>query len=174
MIDDGWSHSASAKDWKPYYRPSSKYYTHPSWKYDDQHEYTDGTAWFRDSSVDNYPEYFTSFAVAYASPDTIINNNQTAVPGLPGGFGTFAFGLNSVDDVICYVSPNSDLPLSSCDILRSTGLVRWNGLIVEHHGVHYRRLFFTCQNRYSHSSSRQGIRRSTSTRFPQPRACHSR
>lgn len=52
----------------------------------------------------NFPFEFTSTAVAWARPETIVNNSQVAVPGLEGGFGTFAFGLNSIQDVICYVS----------------------------------------------------------------------
>lgn len=52
----------------------------------------------------NFPFEFTSTAVAWAKSNTIVNNSQVAVPGLDGGYGTFAFGLNSVQDVICYVS----------------------------------------------------------------------
>lgn len=44
---------------------------------------------------DAFPFEFTSTLVAYATPDTIINNNQTSVPGLEGGSGIFRFGLNS-------------------------------------------------------------------------------
>lgn len=63
-------------------------------KYDDR----------KDKYFKSYPFEFTSTAVAYATPDTIINNDQESVPGLEDGYGTFAFGLNSVQDVICYVS----------------------------------------------------------------------
>lgn len=98
-------HAAGDKDWKPYFRPSpAPKYVIPEWKYDQDYEYADAQQWFNDRHVENYPAYWTSAAVAYATPDTIINNNGTAVPGLQGGYGTFAFGLNSAEDVICYVS----------------------------------------------------------------------
>jgi hypothetical protein len=56
------------------------------------------------TAKDAFPFHFTSTLVTYASPNTIINNSQVAVPGLPEGWGKFQFGLNSVDNVICYVS----------------------------------------------------------------------
>ncbi|KAK8849373.1 hypothetical protein IAR55_004705 [Kwoniella newhampshirensis] len=60
-------------------------------KHDDKQKYTDA-----------FPFVFTSTIVAYASPDTIVNNSQVAVPGLADGWGQFAFGLNSEENVICY------------------------------------------------------------------------
>lgn len=51
-----------------------------------------------------YPFQFTSTLVAFATPNTIINNSQVAVPGLAEGWGEYRFGLNSIDNVICYVS----------------------------------------------------------------------
>jgi len=50
----------------------------------------------------SFPFDFTSTAMAWAGPDQVVNNSQVAVPGLPGGYGEFQFGLNSVQDVICY------------------------------------------------------------------------
>lgn len=41
------------------------------------------------------PFWFTSTYDVYASPDTIINNNQTRVPGVAGASGSFKFGINS-------------------------------------------------------------------------------
>jgi hypothetical protein len=32
-----------------------------------------------------------------------INNSQVAVPGLPGGYGTFTYGINVDEELICYV-----------------------------------------------------------------------
>lgn len=52
----------------------------------------------------SFPFHFTSTAMAWAGPDQVVNNSQVAVPGLPGGYGEFQFGLNSVQNVICYVS----------------------------------------------------------------------
>ncbi len=57
-----------------------------------------------DTAKDAFPFHFTSTLVTYASPNNVINNSQVAVPGLPEGWGKFQFGLNSVDNVICYVS----------------------------------------------------------------------
>jgi hypothetical protein len=54
-----------------------------------------------------YPFQFTSTLVAFATPNNIINNSQVAVPGLPEGWGEYRFGLNSIDNVICYVSCSS-------------------------------------------------------------------
>ncbi|GAA5898690.1 CHRD domain-containing protein [Sporobolomyces salmoneus] len=45
---------------------------------------------------------FSSTYVAYASPDQIINNNQTAVPGEEGASGVFKFGIVASEEVICY------------------------------------------------------------------------
>lgn len=44
-----------------------------------------------------------------------INNNQTSVPGLPGGYGTFEFGINVWEELICwnitiYISGNYSSP----------------------------------------------------------------
>lgn len=33
-----------------------------------------------------------------------INNSQVAVPGEPGAYGVYKFGINSDEDLICYVS----------------------------------------------------------------------
>lgn len=78
----------------------------------DGHKETDASKGYKDhkdegghkAHFNNFPFEFTSTAVAWARPETIVNNSQVAVPGLEGGYGTFAFGLNSVQDVICYVS----------------------------------------------------------------------
>lgn len=40
--------------------------------------------------------------LARPTPSPSINNNQTAVPGLPDGYGTFKFGIIAPEDVICY------------------------------------------------------------------------
>ncbi|WWD19993.1 hypothetical protein CI109_104466 [Kwoniella shandongensis] len=64
--------------------------------HDDKHDGEE--KWYKDS----FPFHFTSTIVGYASPDTIVNNSQVAVPGLEDGWGKFAFGLNSEENVICY------------------------------------------------------------------------
>ncbi|GAA5838287.1 hypothetical protein JCM3766R1_005510 [Sporobolomyces carnicolor] len=45
---------------------------------------------------------FTSTYVAYATPDQVINNNQTAVPGEEGASGVFKYGIVASEEVICY------------------------------------------------------------------------
>jgi len=50
----------------------------------------------------NGPRTFTSIAKIEATPDTIINNNQTAVAGQEGASLTFTLGMNSAEDYICY------------------------------------------------------------------------
>ena len=93
-------------DWTPIYRPANyekKPYEVPTHKYDDEYEYTSISKWFADESVENFPDYFTSGLIAYASPDEVVNANNTVTPGAEGSFGTFAFGLNAWEDVICYV-----------------------------------------------------------------------
>lgn len=80
----------------------SKYDGKHESKYDNKHDdkHDDDCA----HSKGAYPFEFTSTLVAYAGPDAIINNSQVAVPGLAGGWGEFRIGLNSIDNVICYVS----------------------------------------------------------------------
>jgi len=93
------------KDWTPYYRPADyepKPYHVASHPYDDTYEYTSISKYFEDESVENFPEYFTSGLLAYASPYEVVNSNNTYTPGADGSFGTFAFGLNAWEDVICY------------------------------------------------------------------------
>jgi len=68
------------------------------------YEYTSASKWFNDEDVENFPDYFTSSLVAYATPDAVVNSNNTVVPGAKGSFGTFAYGLNAWEDTICYVS----------------------------------------------------------------------
>jgi hypothetical protein len=72
-------------------RDDDKYDDKHDDKYEDKHDDDDG-------KCDAFPFEFTSTLVAYANPNEIINNNQTSVPGLPGGSGTFKFGLNSKED----------------------------------------------------------------------------
>jgi len=50
----------------------------------------------------NGPRTFTSIAKIEATPNTIINNNQTAVPGQEGAMLTYTLGMNSEEDYICY------------------------------------------------------------------------
>ncbi|RZT84995.1 CHRD domain-containing protein [Pseudonocardia sediminis] len=60
-----------------------------------------GTALAQDTEVDE-PASFTSMYTAMATPDTIINNDDQAVPGQPGATGTFNYRLNSDQEIICY------------------------------------------------------------------------
>lgn len=65
-------------------------------KWDDKDDHKDGYH-------DSFPFEFTSTLVAWAGPDQVINNSQVAVFGLPGAWGTYKFGLDSVTDTLCYV-----------------------------------------------------------------------
>lgn len=56
-----------------------------------------------DSWKGSFPFVFTKTLVAYADGNQIVNNSQVAVSGLAEGWGQFAFGLNSEQDVICHV-----------------------------------------------------------------------
>ena len=49
-------------------------------------------------------EYFTSTYSVVATPDQVINTDQMPAPGEPGAVGYYNYGINSKDDVICYVS----------------------------------------------------------------------
>ncbi|WVR08827.1 hypothetical protein IAU60_005885 [Kwoniella sp. DSM 27419] len=69
-------------------------YAAPWGDYQDKHE-VDTHDW-----KDSFPFHFTSTLVAYGSPDTIVNNSQVAVPGLPEGWAKFQFGLDSKEDNI--------------------------------------------------------------------------
>ena len=65
--------------------------------------------------ISAFPFEFTSTFSAKLSPDFIINANQTSVPGLAGGYGMAKFGINAVDDLICfhieaYISGNYSSP----------------------------------------------------------------
>lgn len=96
---------AEHKDWKPIWRSpydKAKPYHYADNKFDDMYEYTSASKWFNDEDVENFPDYFTSSLVAYATPDAVVNSNNTVVPGAKGSFGTFAYGLNAWEDTICY------------------------------------------------------------------------
>ncbi|ALE72596.1 MULTISPECIES: CHRD domain-containing protein [unclassified Pseudonocardia] len=62
---------------------------------------TAGVAFAQETEVPE-PSSFTSMYTVAASPDTIINNDNAAVPGEPGASGEFNFRLNSDDEIICY------------------------------------------------------------------------
>lgn len=86
-----------------------------NWDHKDDHKVDEHKDWSSgkgdegyNTAKDAFPFHFTSTLVTYASPNTIINNSQVAVPGLPEGWGKFQFGLNSVDNVICYVSRRAE------------------------------------------------------------------
>ena len=120
------------KDWKPEYNKPD--YS----KWDEDYEYTDGSEWFTDNHVDNFPKSFTSTFVAFASPDQVVGSDNKAVPGLDKAFGTFAFGLNSKNNVVCYVR-------------LLTGLRRYWGfwLMIELHRLSQRRVRLTRKDRYT-------------------------
>ncbi|ANY05549.1 CHRD domain-containing protein [Pseudonocardia sp. HH130630-07] len=62
---------------------------------------TAGVAMAQETEVPE-PSSFTSMYTVSASPDTIINNDNAAVPGQPGASGEMNFRINSDDEVVCY------------------------------------------------------------------------
>lgn len=46
--------------------------------------------------------YFNSEFIVKATPDQVIANNGTAVPGQPGARGIFKYGINVDENTICY------------------------------------------------------------------------
>ncbi len=48
------------------------------------------------------PKTFTSAFSTRATNTTIINTNQTAVPGQPGAYGHFNFRINSDEKTVCW------------------------------------------------------------------------
>ncbi|KAI8304112.1 hypothetical protein K4K59_012931 [Colletotrichum sp. SAR11_240] len=48
------------------------------------------------------PFHFTSTYHVVATPDQVVDNNNTATGGLAGAIGYFNYGINSQEDVICY------------------------------------------------------------------------
>lgn len=55
------------------------------------------------SGKGNFPFVFTSTYSVIATPDQVINGTVVA-PGEPGAIGLYNYGINTVLDVICYVS----------------------------------------------------------------------
>jgi hypothetical protein len=49
-------------------------------------------------------EYFTSTYSIVATPDQVVNNVSVSTPGQPGAVGYYNYGINSKENVICYVS----------------------------------------------------------------------
>lgn len=58
--------------------------------------------------IQAFPFEFTSTYMAKLSPDTIINANQTSVPGLEGAYGTAKFGINADANGAYCPSPSLD------------------------------------------------------------------
>ncbi|KAL0943501.1 CHRD superfamily protein [Colletotrichum truncatum] len=48
------------------------------------------------------PFHFTSSYHIVATPDQVVDNNNTATGGLAGAIGYYSYGINSWEDVICY------------------------------------------------------------------------
>lgn len=48
------------------------------------------------------PDYFTSHFVVHATPGEVVSSDGEPGAGEPGASGTFAFAINSDDEVICY------------------------------------------------------------------------
>ncbi|KAL6706041.1 hypothetical protein ACN47E_006143 [Coniothyrium glycines] len=55
-------------------------------------------AWEKDEKL----FYFDKEFIVKATPNTIIANNGTAVPGQPGARGIFKYGINIPENTICY------------------------------------------------------------------------
>ncbi|KAG7529380.1 hypothetical protein FFLO_05695 [Filobasidium floriforme] len=75
-------------------------------EHDDMHDHKE----YDDHHEDKHHEkelvkgvfHFTSTYTAWAGPDQVINNSQVAVPGEPGAYGVYKFGINADEDLICY------------------------------------------------------------------------
>ena len=52
-----------------------------------------------------FPFCFTSTYQIIATPDQVVNANNTATPGEPGAIGYYNYGIQSDMDLICWVSP---------------------------------------------------------------------
>jgi hypothetical protein len=65
----------------------------------------------------DFPFCFTSTYQIIATPDQVVNANNTATPGEPGAVGYYNYGIQSDLDLICWVSsPTSVLQayIDSC------------------------------------------------------------
>lgn len=51
-----------------------------------------------------FPFCFTSTYQIIATPDQVVNANNTATPGQPGAVGYYNYGTQSDMDLICWVS----------------------------------------------------------------------
>lgn len=52
----------------------------------------------------DFPFCFTSTYQIVATPDQVVNANNTAVPGETGAIGYYNYGIQSDMDLICWVS----------------------------------------------------------------------
>ena len=150
----GWT--KDKMDWCKDYK-QCKDYKEDHREVDDKHDWEGDKHW---ESTDSFPFTFTQTLVAHAGPDQVVNHNQTIVPGLPDGYGLFQFGLNSKEDVICYVSL-----LRRC---RAHASWQADPLNSEHFGVYQGQLLFGRSDRYTYPSSGKGKSRTTKNCFPQP------
>lgn len=101
--------------------------------------------------------HFTSTYTAYAGPDQVINNSQVAVAGEPGAYGVYKFGINSYEDLICYVGREwFALEVTRADLIAG---------LVEHLGLHLGRVHEPCRHRHPHCEFR---RMSTAAMMPLP------
>lgn len=53
----------------------------------------------------DFPFCFTSTYQIVATPDQVVNANNTATPGQPGAIGYYNYGIQSEMNLICWVSP---------------------------------------------------------------------
>lgn len=52
----------------------------------------------------DFPFCFTSTYQIVATPDQVVNANNTATPGEPGAIGYYNYGIQADLDLICWVS----------------------------------------------------------------------
>lgn len=71
----------------------------PTWKGNDW-KGKDNKKYWKD--VKDYPKYFTSTYEVKATPDQVVNANNTFTGGLDGAEGLYRYGINKDCDVICY------------------------------------------------------------------------
>ena len=126
---------------------------------------------------DNFPFVFTSTYSVIATPDQVINGT-VAAPGEPGARGIYNYGINTILDVICYVSNSqsqSHAPSPPFIIIINepfsfqTKLTTTTSPLIEHHTYRrHRRLSIPRPDRNTHPRRTQGSRRPTSIGIPQP------
>ncbi|GAA5869482.1 hypothetical protein JCM8547_001501 [Rhodosporidiobolus lusitaniae] len=88
--------AAAAPTWSDSFSSSSSKHDDASNWQDDSHH--GGSNWL----IGDGPFDFTSTYSAWATPDQVVNADNTAVPGEEGAWGSFQYGINVHEEIICY------------------------------------------------------------------------